>query len=175
MRAVSTSLSRYFTNALYSKHSISVRHFKHIPQKPIEIAKQSPDNHEAVVDEDIMLLERLSLVDFGNRQGVERLSEAIKFANSIKAVKTAGVDPLYTVQEDRSLRLRPDEPLPTPSVDQVLSCAAVTEDDYFVAPPGNVPLEISTTYREEGTDRAEPQTGSDSEGTRESADRGNTL
>ena len=37
----------------------------------------------------------------------------------------------------------------TPSADEVLSCAAVTEDEYFVAPPGNVPLEITNTYRED--------------------------
>ena len=50
----------------------------------------------------------------------------------------------------RSLPLRPDVPDPTPpTVDQVTSCAAVTEDDYFVAPPGNVPLETSNTYRDE--------------------------
>ena len=48
-----------------------------------------------------------------------------------------------------TLELRPGVPHPTPSVDEVLSCAAVTEDDCFVAPPGNAPSELSNTHREE--------------------------
>ena len=53
----------------------------------------------------------------------------------------------------RSLELRPDVLQEVPSVDLVTSCAAVTEDEYFVAPPGNVPLEITNTYREDGRQR----------------------
>ena len=78
-----------------------VRHFKHIPPQPITLVEHSSDGCEVVLDEDIMLLERLSLVDFGNRQGVERLTEAIKFASTIKDVNTDNVEPLCTVEEDR--------------------------------------------------------------------------
>ena len=53
----------------------------------------------------------------------------------------------------RNLELRPDVLQEAPDVDLVTSCAAVTEDEYFVAPPGNVPLEITNTYSEAGRQR----------------------
>ena len=46
-------------------------------------------------------LERLSLVMFNNKAGVERLQDAIKFANQLYMVNTDGVEPLDNVLEDR--------------------------------------------------------------------------
>ena len=46
-------------------------------------------------------LERLSLVMFNNKAGVERLHSAIKFANQLYTVNTDGVEPLDNVLEDR--------------------------------------------------------------------------
>ena len=89
--------------------------------------------------ETILHLERLSLVDFANVEGVKRLEEAIEFAQPIKEVKTEGVEPMYTVLDDATLRLAEDEP-EVCSRQDILSNAAKTEEDYFVAPPGNIPL-----------------------------------
>lgn len=44
---------------------------------------------------------------------------------------------------NRSLYLREDKPEPTSRKD-VLMNASITEEDYFVAPPGNIPLEPSS-------------------------------
>merc|ERR1712062_644990 len=68
--------------------------------------------------ETVLHLERLSLVDFANIEGIKRLEEAIEFAQPLKEVKTEGVEPMFTVLDD----------------------AAKTEEDYFVAPPGNIAL-----------------------------------
>ena len=46
-------------------------------------------------------LERLSLVMFNNKAGVERLQSAIRFANQLYMVDTEGVEPLDNVLEDR--------------------------------------------------------------------------
>ena len=45
-------------------------------------------------------LEKLALVDFGNQEGVERLKDAVHFANQLLDVDTTGVEPLDTVLED---------------------------------------------------------------------------
>lgn len=50
-------------------------------------------------------LERLSLVEFNNKAGVERLHNAIKFANQLYMVNTDGVEPLDNVLEDRQVLL----------------------------------------------------------------------
>ncbi len=46
-------------------------------------------------------LERLALVDFGNKEGIDRLEAAIAFADQLESVDTTGIEPLYTVLEDR--------------------------------------------------------------------------
>ncbi|CAL8142086.1 unnamed protein product [Orchesella dallaii] len=85
-------------------------------------------------------LERTSLVDFDNAEAVARLSEAIRFADQLFEVNTEGVEPLVTVLENEALYLREDVAEQT-NRKEVLNNASVTEEDYFVAPPGNIPLE----------------------------------
>nr|CAG4651862.1 EOG090X076T [Triops cancriformis] len=85
----------------------------------------------------IQHLERLSLVDFANIQGIARLEEAIRFADQIRSVDTTGVEPLISVLEDYDLALREDSVTEGGVAELVLSNASITEDDYFVAPPGN--------------------------------------
>ena len=54
---------------------------------------------------------------------------------------TTGVEPMYTVLENECLHLRSDEiDQNLPSREDILSNAVLTEEDYFVAPPGNIPL-----------------------------------
>lgn len=93
----------------------------------------------------VELLERLSLVDFSNAEAVSRLEEAVKFASVIMNVDTTGVRPMVTPLEDTVLRLR-DDVAEKCSSEDVLKNAAVTEEDYFVAPPGNIPLEPKAKY-----------------------------
>lgn len=86
-------------------------------------------------------LERLSLVDCANKQGIQTLEDAIAFADQILQVDTEGIEPLVTVLEDRPLQVREDKVEEGNCIKEILSNAAVTEDKYFVAPPGNIPLE----------------------------------
>lgn len=46
-------------------------------------------------------LERLALVDFRDREGVERLRGAVQFAQLLRQVNTEGVEPMDSVLEDR--------------------------------------------------------------------------
>ncbi|GLH02937.1 Glutamyl-tRNA(Gln) amidotransferase subunit C, mitochondrial, partial [Gryllus bimaculatus] len=90
-------------------------------------------------------LERISLVDFANERGIERLEEAIAFADQICAVDTTGVEPMTSVLENRCLYLREDEVTEGNCRSEILANASVTEEEYFVSPPGNIPLEPKTS------------------------------
>ncbi|XP_066465995.1 glutamyl-tRNA(Gln) amidotransferase subunit C, mitochondrial [Tiliqua scincoides] len=85
-------------------------------------------------------LERLALVDFRNREGVERLKRAIEFAEQLHTVSTDGIEPMDSVLEDRCLYLREDEVTEGSCAEELLKTAKRTVEEYFVAPPGNIPL-----------------------------------
>ncbi|OWF40431.1 glutamyl-tRNA(Gln) amidotransferase subunit C, mitochondrial-like isoform X2 [Mizuhopecten yessoensis] len=103
----------------------------------------------------IELLERLSLVEFNNKAGVDRLTKVIQSVNRLYTVDTDGVEPLDTVLEDRVLHLRDDDVTDGNCRKDIISNATKTVEDYFVAPPGNIPLmKIERDYK--------PDTKSDS-------------
>ncbi|XP_028852482.1 glutamyl-tRNA(Gln) amidotransferase subunit C, mitochondrial [Denticeps clupeoides] len=85
-------------------------------------------------------LERLALVDFRNQEGVECLEKAIRFADQLHVVNTEFVEPMDSVLEDSSLYLREDTVHEGQCAEDVLQLAKNTLEEYFVAPPGNIPL-----------------------------------
>ncbi|XP_048467333.1 glutamyl-tRNA(Gln) amidotransferase subunit C, mitochondrial [Rhincodon typus] len=85
-------------------------------------------------------LERLALVDFRNQEGIERLADAIQFANQLHAVDTEGVEPMDSVLEDRPLYLRADKVTEGYCAEAILSNVKQVVEGYLVAPPGNIPL-----------------------------------
>ncbi|XP_060763877.1 glutamyl-tRNA(Gln) amidotransferase subunit C, mitochondrial [Neoarius graeffei] len=85
-------------------------------------------------------LERLALVDFGSQEGVECLEKAIRFADQLHVVDTEGVEPMDSVLEDRALYLREDTVTEGNCAEELLQLSRSTEEEYFVAPPGNIPL-----------------------------------
>ncbi|XP_042297407.1 glutamyl-tRNA(Gln) amidotransferase subunit C, mitochondrial isoform X2 [Sceloporus undulatus] len=85
-------------------------------------------------------LERLALVDFRNWEGVERLEKAIEFAEQLHTVNTDGIEPMESVLEDRCLYLRDDSVTEGNCAQELLEKAKQTVEEYFVAPPGNIPL-----------------------------------
>ncbi|GFO01154.1 glutamyl-tRNA(gln) amidotransferase subunit c, mitochondrial [Plakobranchus ocellatus] len=121
--------------ALYSSKS-------KVPDKPMwdsinyDKLPKLPDTDLALVEQ----LERISLVEFNNEAGLVRLRDAVKLANQMHLVDTEGVEPLDTVLEDRECYLRRDEVTEGNCVDEVMSNASKVEEQYFVAPPGNIPM-----------------------------------
>lgn len=99
-------------------------------------------NYQAchVTPEVIDHLERLALVDFRNQEGVQRLQSAINFANQLHSVNTDGIEPLASVLEDRALYIRSDTVTSGSCSEILLQNASSVVEDYFVAPPGNIPL-----------------------------------
>uniref|UniRef100_A0A8D0BJB5 Glutamyl-tRNA(Gln) amidotransferase subunit C, mitochondrial n=1 Tax=Salvator merianae TaxID=96440 RepID=A0A8D0BJB5_SALMN len=85
-------------------------------------------------------LEHLALVDFRNKEGVECLEKAIEFAEQLHTVNTAGVEPMDSVLEDRCLYLREDSVTEGNCAEELFMNAKQKVEEYFVAPPGNIPL-----------------------------------
>ncbi|KAK7934108.1 hypothetical protein WMY93_005004 [Mugilogobius chulae] len=85
-------------------------------------------------------LERLALVDFRTKQGLSCLEKAIRFADQLHVVDTSGVEPMDSVLEDRSLFLRTDVVSEGSCAEKLLQLSKNTVEEYFVAPPGNIPL-----------------------------------
>ncbi|ETN67598.1 15E1.2 protein [Anopheles darlingi] len=124
-----------------------------VPQQPYAKTEsilptlQEPDTKPAIDRHTVQLLERLSLVDLETNDALETLEDSIGFASRILTIGTEGVEPLYTVLERERLSLREDVVNDGDLQTDVLRNAAVTEEEYFVAPPGNIPLELQENSR----------------------------
>lgn len=130
--------SLVYPNRQYFFHNFKRLHSA-VPVKPLEIVK----TEQPIVKIDtktIEHLERLSLVDFANQEGVRRLEAAIQFASQIHSVDTSNVDPLISVLQGEYLTVREDCVTEVGLREEILSNSAVTEEEYFYAPPGNIPL-----------------------------------
>lgn len=111
-----------------------------VPQEPI-IPFVPPPQPIEIDSKTIQLLERLSLVDLDSKEALKTLKDSIQFADRITHIDTTSVEPLYTVLEDQDLQLREDFVTDGNIKKDILSNAKITDEDYFVAPPGNIPLE----------------------------------
>lgn len=90
----------------------------------------------------VQQLEKLSLVDVANKEGLRSLNYTISMADRLHGVNTEGVTPLVTLLEDRNLALADDVPEEVEDVaerkERLLACASDTLEDFFVVPPGNI-------------------------------------
>lgn len=140
-----------------------LNHTTKVPQQPV--AAPHFVSHRVNIDSDTLkLLERLSLVNldseydfihlpffyitsqshswlFNYSEAIRTLEDSIEFASKILDIPTDNVAPLYTVLEDQQLELRPDLVTDGNCRDAILANASLTEEEYFVAPPGNIPLD----------------------------------
>lgn len=119
-----------------------------IPDKPTwNLIKSSDLDERTNFNPDLIHhLERLSLVEFGNRDGLARLCAAIDLADQLQLVDTEGVEPMDSVLENERLYLRPDEVNEGNCRSQIMNNAKITFEEYFVAPPGNIALTKSSNY-----------------------------
>ncbi|GCC39242.1 hypothetical protein chiPu_0023283, partial [Chiloscyllium punctatum] len=84
------------TSALFFNWSVIIPEVPQSPSwQPVEV-REFPEVTMEMIDH----LERLALVDFRNQEGIERLADAIQFANQLHAVDTEGVEPMDSVLED---------------------------------------------------------------------------
>ncbi|KAM6241241.1 glutamyl-tRNA(Gln) amidotransferase subunit C, mitochondrial [Spheniscus humboldti] len=112
-----------------------------VPPRPAwQHGQRLPPPQQKVTVEVLDHLEHLALVDFRDAEGVERLQKAIQFADQLHEVNTDGVEPMDSVLEDRCLYLREDDVTEGNCMNELLKNAREKVEEYFVAPPGNIPL-----------------------------------
>ncbi|KAK4813251.1 hypothetical protein QYF61_019054 [Mycteria americana] len=112
-----------------------------VPPRPAwQDGQQRPAPQQKVTVEVLDHLENLALVDFRDAEGVERLQKAVQFADQLHEVNTDGVEPMDSVLEDRCLYLREDDVTEGNCTNELLKNAREKVEEYFVAPPGNIPL-----------------------------------
>ena len=73
-----------------------------VPKSPVKSkidAGKLPEPTK-IDEKTIVLLEKLSLVNCANKEGINTLESAIAFADKIQQINTEGVTPLVTVLED---------------------------------------------------------------------------
>lgn len=144
---VKSTVDGGFSSVITKKHRL-------VPSKPTQ-TRIKLDQLPAPTKIDagtIAHLERLSLVDCANKEGIKTLEDAISFADQILQVETKGVEPLITVLEDRQLQVREDQVIEEHSREEILANAASKEEEYFVSPPGNIPLEARENLLHEKQD-----------------------
>ncbi|XP_050967050.1 glutamyl-tRNA(Gln) amidotransferase subunit C, mitochondrial [Labeo rohita] len=136
--ASGTSWSRW----TYKRESSNSAWNSKVPQVPTwePVAENQLPPPTRVSPDLVDKLERLALVDFGNKEGVDCLEKAIRFADQLHVVNTDGVEPMDSVLEDRDLFLRDDTITEGECAEELLHLAKHTVEEYFVAPPGNIPL-----------------------------------
>lgn len=119
-----------------------------IPDEPY-VSKIRASDLSKMIEIDSKLishLERLSLVRFDSEQAVANLRNSIQIAKRLELVNVEGVKPMHFVWEDQECPTFEDveeDPLP---IEDVFRNAKVRFDDFFVTPPGNVPLESNERF-----------------------------
>ncbi|XP_054248544.1 glutamyl-tRNA(Gln) amidotransferase subunit C, mitochondrial [Indicator indicator] len=112
-----------------------------VPPRPAwQHGEQRPSPQQTVTVEVLDHLEHLALVDFRDSEGIERLQKAIQFADQLHEVNTDGIEPMDSVLEDRCLYLRDDDVTEGNCTKELMKNAREKVEEYFVAPPGNIPL-----------------------------------
>uniref|UniRef100_UPI0037E86BD3 glutamyl-tRNA(Gln) amidotransferase subunit C, mitochondrial-like n=1 Tax=Semicossyphus pulcher TaxID=241346 RepID=UPI0037E86BD3 len=128
-----TCVTRLFSSQPHNPKVPKVATWEPVPEDQLPPPSQIPAD---LVDK----LERLALVDFRTKQGLACLEKAIRFADQLHVVDTSGVEPMDSVLEDRALNLRVDAVTDGDCAEELLQLSKNTVEEYFVAPPGNIPL-----------------------------------
>lgn len=117
-----------------------LHHASKIPNQPVVNDFKTSDDDIRIDVRTIQLLERLSLVNLEGDGALKTLRSSIQFAKRIENIRTDNKKPLYTVLENRPLHLRDDQVNEGNCREDILKNAKLVEDDYFISPPGNIPL-----------------------------------
>lgn len=77
-----------------------------------------------------------------SREALRNLQDSIEFASKILHIDTSALEPMYFVHENQYIELRDDIVTEGNIREELLGNAPVNDDVCFVAPPGNVPVEM---------------------------------
>ncbi|XP_047529544.1 glutamyl-tRNA(Gln) amidotransferase subunit C, mitochondrial [Vanessa atalanta] len=135
-------MQKNFVSFFYkTKHIFQFNQFSSkVPSIPVKTLVNNKTEITKVDATTISLIERLSLVKCDTDEGVKVLEDSIAFADKILHINTDNIEPLYTVLENQNLHLREDKITQGNCQADILKNAVLKEEEYFVAPPGNIPL-----------------------------------
>lgn len=123
--------SRNFSTTKFLKYKL--------PPEFVTPLTSKPKLREPLSPQVINTLKRVSLIDTYDETA---LKNAIALAEQIEFINTDNVEPLVTLLEDFPLTLREDCVTEGFIKKLILQNAEKVEEDYFVGPPGNIPLEF---------------------------------
>lgn len=110
-----------FSNSVLYHHSM----------KPIDSSSTMP----VIKQETIQKIEQLSLLNVDDDYGSSVLKAAIIFTENLRNTKiNKEIEPMYSPFETKSMLLRNDNVEHNVSRKEILMNAAITEEEYFVAP-----------------------------------------
>lgn len=110
-----------FSNSVLYHHSM----------KPIDSSSTMP----VIKQETIQKIEQLSLLNVDDDYGFSVLKAAIIFTENLRNTKiNKEIEPMYSPFETESMLLRNDNVEHNISRKEILMNAAITEEEYFVAP-----------------------------------------
>lgn len=110
-----------FSNSVFYHHSM----------KPIDSSSTMP----VIKQETIQKIEQLSLLNVDDDYGFSVLKAAIIFTENLRNTKIdKEIEPMYSPFETESMLLRNDNVEHNISRKEILMNAAITEEEYFVAP-----------------------------------------
>jgi len=125
------------SNILHAKRTITT---KFVPMNPTWISNTSNSSTE-LSDKQLRLLEQLSLLEYKDHNDeCKNLAYAVSFATFLHNANTEHIKPMVSSLEDMELLLREDVVTEGGDAKPILSNAKLVFEDYFVAPPGNIPL-----------------------------------
>lgn len=103
----------------------------HHSTKPIDSSSTMP----VIKQETIQKIEQLSLLNVDDDYGFSVLKAAIIFTENLRNIKiNKEIEPMYSPLETESMLLRNDNVEHNISRKEILMNAAITEEEYFVAP-----------------------------------------
>ncbi|TMW53342.1 hypothetical protein DOY81_001546 [Sarcophaga bullata] len=134
---------QFYSSVAKNKEKVDfsqLHHASKIPNLPVVNDFKTSDEDIRIDVKTIQLLERLALVNLDGEGALKTLRSSIQFAKRIENIRTDNKKPLYTVLENLPLHLRDDQVNEGNCREDILKNAKLVEDDYFISPPGNIPL-----------------------------------
>jgi len=90
-------------------------------------------------------LEKLSLL-YADDKTIRRYTDTVMAAQLMRSVDTTGVEPMYSLLENKAMKTREDV-VEMCDKNDVLKPSSKTVEGYFVTPPGNLPFDSNDGHK----------------------------
>ena len=109
-----------------------------VPNKPSWNPATEPKSEFRLTDENVKIIEKLSLIDIKAEEERERLNDAITMATRLHFVDVEGVDPMYMLPTTCTQALRKDIVENIVDSNDIKKCAEKTVDGFYTSSVSNI-------------------------------------